>query len=175
MKHSNPRNLIFLALLSIPLLSMTLAVIPVAAQHSMPGMTMSLAFAKREREVMPFNLEATIHTFKNVSDGCTELVTVKNAKDSKNLALIRSHLTKEAKKFSQGDFSDPAYLHGKDMPGLAQVSAGAKAGKIKITYSSLPTGAQLRYVTKDAKLVKALHVWFEAQVNQHGDHAMTGK
>jgi hypothetical protein len=172
MKHNNPRNLIVLGL---ALLSMTLAVVPVLAQHSMPGMTMDPAFAKREREVMPFGLEATMHTFKNASDGGTELVAVKNAKDSKNLTLIRSHLTKEGKKFSQGDFSDPAYLHGKDMPGLAQVSAGARAGKIKITYSSLPTGAQLRYITKDAKLVKALHAWFEAQVNQHGDHATMGK
>ncbi len=170
MKHNNPHNLIALALLS-----MTLAVIPVAAQHSMPGMTMDPAFAKREREVMPFNLEATLHTFKNSSDGGTELVTAKNSKDSKNVKLIRSHLIKESKKFARGDFSDPAYLHGKDMPGLAQVSAGAKAGQIKITYSRLPTGAQLRYVTTDAKLVSAMHVWFDAQVNQHGKHATMGK
>ena len=169
MKHNKLRNQIVLVLITLSI------IIPVAAQNSMPGMTMDPAFAKREQEVMPFSLEATLHTFKNANDGGTELVTVKDTEDSKNLALIRSHLTKEAKKFARGDFSDPAYLHGKDMAGLAQVSAGAKAGRIKITYSSLPTGAQLRYVTKDAKLVKALHVWFAAQVNQHGNHAMSGK
>ena len=122
-----------------------------------------------------FSLEATLHTFKNANNGGTVLVTVKNSKDSKNIALIRSHLTKESKKFARGDFSDPAYLHGKDMAGLAQVSAGAKAGRIKITYSSLPTGARLRYVTTDAKLVSAIHVWFAAQVNEHGKHATMGK
>jgi hypothetical protein len=169
MKHNNPRKLIALGLV------VALAIIPTNAQHSMPGMTMDPGFAKREREVMPFSLEVTLHTFKNANDGGTELVTVKNAKDSKNLALIRSHLLKESKKFARGDFSDPAYLHGKDMPGLAQVSAGAKAGRIKITYSSLPTGAQLRYVTTDAKLVSTIHVWFDAQVNQHGKHATMGK
>ena len=169
MKHNKLRNQIVFAVVTLSI------VMPVAAQNPMPGMMMDPAFAKREREVMPFSLEATLHTFKNANNGGTELVTVKGAKDSKNLALIRSHLSKEAKKFARGDFSDPAYLHGKDMAGLAQVSAGAKAGRIKITYSNLPTGAQLRYVTKDVRLVKALHVWFSAQVKQHGNHAMTGK
>jgi hypothetical protein len=169
MKHNNPRKLITLGLI------VALASIPSNAQHSMPGMTMDPGFAKRERKVMPFSLEVTLHTFKNANNGGTELVTVKNTKDSKNLALIRSHLLKESKKFSRGDFSDPAYLHGKNMPGLAQVSAGAKAGHIKITYSSLPTGAQLRYITTDAKLVSAIHAWFFAQVNEHGKHAKVGK
>lgn len=169
MKHNKLRNQIVIALIILSIVA------PVAAQNSMPGMTMDPAFAKREQEVMPFSLESTLHTFKNANDGGTELVTVKNTKDSKNIALIRSHLTKESKKFARGDFSDPAYLHGKDMAGLAQVSAGAKAGRIKITYSSLPTGARLRYVTTDAKLVSAIHVWFAAQVNEHGKHATMGK
>ncbi len=167
--NSNPFKLVLLAL------SVALALIPVSAQQAMPGMDMDPAFAQRERQVMPFSLEATLHTFKNASDGGTEAVTVKSAKDAKNLSLVRSHLKKEAAKFSEGDLSDPAYLHGEKMPGLVQVRAGAKTGRIKISYSSLPTGAQLRYATKDAALVRALHAWFAAQVADHGDHAAMGK
>lgn len=167
--NSSRSKLVILAL------SIALILIPVSAQQAMPGMTMNPAFAQRERQVMPFGLDATLHTFKNASDGGTETVKVKNPEDAKNLSLIRSHLKKEAAKFRKGDFSDPTYLHGENMPGLAQVRAGAKAGRIKIVYSSLPTGARLRYTTRDATLVKALHAWFAAQVTDHGDHAAMGK
>ena len=144
------------------------------AQQAMPGMP-DPGQAQRERQIMPFSLEATLHTFTNAVNGGTETVTVKNPKDSKNLALIRKHLQKEAIKFGRGDFSDPTFIHGKDMPGLAQVQAGAKSGRIKISYTTLKPGAQLRYITKDAALVKALHTWFAAQVMDHSSHAKMGR
>jgi hypothetical protein len=56
----------------------------------------------------------------------------------------------------------------------ALVSAGAKSGRIKIVYLSLPTGALMRYTTTNLKLVKVLHIWFAAQVNDHAQHAMMG-
>ncbi len=167
--NSKPYKTLILAL------SLMFAIVPVTAQQSMPGMSPDPAFTERERKIMPFSLTATLHTFTNTADGGTEAVKVKNPKDRKNIALIRSHLLKEAKKFGLGDFSDPAYLHGKNMPGIILVSAGAKSGRIKIMYSNLPTGAQLRYKTSDPKLVKALHIWFEAQVKDHGHHATMGR
>lgn len=166
---ANPPRLAILAV------SALLAFVAVSAQQAMPGMKMGPGFAQRERQVMPFSLEATLHSFANASDGGTETVTVKNTRDTKNLGLVRSHLKKEATKFSRGDFSDPAFLHGETMPGLALVRAGAKSGRIKIAYSSLPTGAHLRYTTKDAALVEALHAWFATQVADHGEHAAMGK
>jgi len=55
------------------------------------------------------------------------------------------------------------------MPGLAELKAEAK--QIEVRYSALPDGAQIRYTTKDPKLVAALHRWFDAQLSDHGHHA----
>jgi hypothetical protein len=40
----------------------------------MPDMNVDPAFAQRERQIVPFNLEATLYTFKNASDGGTKSV-----------------------------------------------------------------------------------------------------
>jgi hypothetical protein len=96
-------------------------------------------------------------------------VVVKDPSNKKQIALIRSHLREESEKFGKGDFSDPAKIHGEDMPGLAQLKAGA--AKIDVRYSALPDGAQIRYTAKDPKLVTALHQWFSAQLSDHGAHA----
>jgi len=84
--------------------------------------------------------------------------------------LIQSHLKEESERFRKGDFSDPAKIHGDDMPGLAQLKAGAK--EINVRYTALPDGAEIRYQANDPKLVMAIHQWFSAQVSDHGHHAM---
>jgi len=83
--------------------------------------------------------------------------------------LIQSHRKEESEKFRKGDFSDPAKIHGEDMPGLAELKTGAQ--KIAVRYTALPDGAQIRYSTKDPKIVTALHQWFTAQLSDHGHHA----
>jgi len=45
----------------------------------------------------------------------------------------------EARKFQRGDYSDPAKLHGSDMPGLKELEEGAS--EIKVSYSEVPEGA----------------------------------
>jgi len=51
--------------------------------------------------------------------GGLQAVTVKDPSNSTQMALIQAHLQEEAEKFRQGDFSDPATIHGGHMPGLA--------------------------------------------------------
>jgi hypothetical protein len=94
---------------------------------------------------------------------------VKDPSNKKQIALIQAHLKEESEKFRKGDFSDPAKIHGEDMPGLAELKTGA--GRIDVRYTSLPDGAQIRYTAKDKKLVMALHQWFTAQLSDHGHHA----
>lgn len=120
--------------------------------------------------VMPFDLERTTHIFEPGSEGGVQRVVSKD-RDPKQIELIREHLREEAAAFSKGDFGDPAKIHGDDMPGLAELRAGV--GKVKVTYEDLPDGALLRYSTKEPKLVTALHKWFEAQVSDHGSHAVS--
>ena len=107
--------------------------------------------------------------FQKLDDGGLQKVVAKDPSNKKQIALIQSHLKEESEKFRKGDFSDPAKIHGEDMPGLAQLKAGAP--KINVRYSALPDGAQIRYQAKDPKLVTAIHQWFSAQLSDHGDHA----
>ena len=118
---------------------------------------------------MPFDLEQTTHMFQKLDDGGLQKVVVKDPSNKKQIALIQAHLKEESEKFRKGDFSDPAKIHGEDMPGLAQLKAGA--AKVDIRYTALPDGAQIRYTAKDPKLVAALHQWFAAQLSDHGHHA----
>ena len=125
--------------------------------------------AERGRTVMPFDLDRTTHTFTPTGDGLVEDVTADRAGDTKQTGLIRAHLAAEARRFQAGDFTDPTRIHGSDMPGLAQLSAGAP--RIEIAYQDLPDGARIRFRTDDRALVEALHAWGAAQVSDHGGHA----
>jgi hypothetical protein len=135
----------------------------------LPAQTRQGEVAARGAKVMPFDLEQTTHGFQKLDDGGLQKVVAKDPSNKKQIALIQSHLKEESEKFRKGDFADPAKIHGEDMPGLAQLKAGA--AKIDIRYSALADGAQIRYQAKDPKLVAALHQWFSAQLSDHGDHA----
>jgi hypothetical protein len=135
----------------------------------LPAQTRQGEVAARGAKVMPFDLEQTMHVFQKLEDGGLQKVVVKDPSNKKQIALIQTHLKEESEKFRKGDFSDPAKIHGEDMPGLAELKAGA--GKIDVRYTSLPDGAQIRYTAKDPKLVMALHQWFTAQLSDHGHHA----
>jgi hypothetical protein len=125
--------------------------------------------AARGALVMPFDLERTLHVFERRADGGLQRVVVKDPSKKEQIPLIQTHLKEEAEKFRRGDFSDPAQIHGEDMPGLAELKSAA--GKIEVAYTLLPDGAQIRYTTQDPALVMALHRWFDAQVSDHGRHA----
>ena len=125
--------------------------------------------ATRGAQVMPFDLEQTMHIFQSLDDGGLQTVTAKDPANREQIALIQAHLKQEAEKFQRGDFSDPAKIHGEEMPGLAQLKAGA--GQIDVQYLPVADGAQIRYTAKEPTLVMAIHHWFVAQRADHGRHA----
>ena len=129
--------------------------------------------AKLVPDVMPFDLKATTHFFTKSSDGSTQRVTAKDVSDALQTRLVREHLHDIRTQFLKGDFSGPSHVHGDGMPGLAQLEA-ATPGQISITYQDVPGGAELTYQTGGAKLVTALHAWFDAQLSDHGADAMEG-
>lgn len=128
--------------------------------------------AARGAEVMPFDLDATTHRFTKTSDGGVQTVTADDPSDQTQVRLIREHLLEERDNFSRGDFDDPARIHGMDMPGVAELSAGYE--RIDVSYSEVPGGAELTYATGESDLVEAVHAWFDRQVVDHGDHAEAG-
>jgi hypothetical protein len=128
--------------------------------------------ASRGAEVMPFDLNATMHRFTKTDDGGVQVVTADDPDDATQVALIRQHLRRERDNFASGNFDDPARIHGMDMPGVSELAAGY--ARITVTYGERPDGAELTYATEDATLVDAIHSWFDRQVMDHGDHAAAG-
>lgn len=146
--------------------------VPVFAQHADPqGGLRQAEIAKRGPDVMPFSLAATTHVFTKTKDGGIQRVIAKNAADTAQIKLVRDHLQDIRAQFLKGDFSGPSHLHGDDMPGLAELKA-AKPRQVMISYRDVQGGAELRYRAADAKLIGALHKWFDAQLSDHGADAM---
>jgi hypothetical protein len=128
--------------------------------------------AERGQDVMPFDLEQTTHYFTPTDTGGVQDVVTDQPGDTEQIALIRTHLQEEAEAFRQGDFGDPARIHGDTMPGLAELESGHD--DFQVHYGERPDGATLTYTTEEPALVQALHDWFDAQLSDHGSHAESG-
>ena len=141
----------------------------------LPGSCTVLAQTQQERvhhmssDVMPFDVAKTIHIFKMTEAGGIERVIARDPNDTEQVVLIQEHLKHEADRFQQGNYSDPAMLHGTDMPGLKDLEDGAS--KIKISFTSLSAGAEITFTTSDLHLLTAIHRWFGAQLSEHGSDA----
>jgi hypothetical protein len=124
-------------------------------------------------EVMPFDLSTSVHIFKMTDTGGVQQVVLRDPKavNPKQVSLIQHHLQHEASEFQKGNFADPATLHGAAMPGLKELQADAS--KIRVTYSELPSGAQITFETSDVHALTALHRWFGAQLSEHGADAIS--
>jgi len=120
--------------------------------------------------VMPFDMAKTVHIFKMTESGGIQRVIVKDGSYADQVKLIQQHLREEADHFRQGDYSDPATLHGDAMPGLKALRLGAQ--RVKVSYSSLPEGAEITFETSDLHLLTAIHRWFGAQLSEHGADAI---
>jgi len=118
---------------------------------------------------MPFELARTNHIFELTDDGGIQEVVARDAGDTATVRLVRRHLRHEAARFGNGDFSDPAALHGQDMPGLRELSAAA--GRVRVLYGDLPAGGRITFSAEDIELVTAVHRWFAAQLSDHGPDA----
>jgi hypothetical protein len=119
--------------------------------------------------VMPFDISKAVHIFKMTVSGGVQRVIAKDPGATEQIALIQQHLQHEAERFQQGDYADPAKLHGADMPGLKELQAGAS--QIKVSYAALPVGAEITFETADLQLLTAVHRWFGAQLSEHGADA----
>ncbi len=124
---------------------------------------------QKSHDVIPFELSKTTHIFKMTESGGIQRVIAKDPSAADQIALIQQHLKHEAERFQQGNYSDPATLHGADMPGLKDLQAGAS--KVKVSYASLPAGGEITFKTSDLHLLTALHRWFGAQLSEHGADA----
>jgi len=158
-KHSHVDDL-FVTSISVLLLFNCGSVIAQSQQAHVHNMSHS---------VMPFDMAKTVHIFKMTESGGVQRVIVKDRSYADQVMLIQQHLREEADRFQHGDYSDPAKLHGANMPGLKELQLGAQ--RVKVSYSDLPDGAKITFETTDSHLLTAIHRWFGAQLSEHGADA----
>lgn len=114
--------------------------------------------------IMPFNAHSVTHVFQKNQSGGIQQEVAKDPNDQNLIAAIRTHLEAEAQRFGDGQYSDPAWTHGKAMPGVKYLSA-IKPGQMAITYRNVPGGAAVDYVGRDAATVDAIHKWLDAEIS----------
>ena len=137
------------------------------APSAPPGRQVEVA--ERGASVMPFDLDRTTHQFAKTDSGGVQTVVADDPRDTAQVTLIRQHLAQEVERFRRGDFTDPARIHGDEMPGLSALRA--HGGRVTIDYEATPDGGRATYRTTDPELRTALQAWFDAQVSDHGRHA----
>ena len=114
--------------------------------------------------VMPFNPHSITHAFQKNQTGGIQQITAKDPNDKDLIAAIRTHLEAEAERFGNGQYSDPAWTHGKAMPGVKYLNS-IKPGQMAITYRNVPGGAAVDYVGNDAATIDAIHKWLDAEIS----------
>lgn len=132
------------------------------------GSTQTDEAHQRVQQVAPYALDQTLQTFSKTVHGGVQHVVAKSANNTRQIKLIQTYLLKITNEFRKGDFSVNEQVHGADMPGLAQLKR-AETDDIKFEYKALPDGAQIHYSTEYPQYVQALHEWFDAQMNDHGN------
>lgn len=139
----------------IPILIVLLVTIPAHAVEKASEQRLD-EVVQRGSHVMPFELEQTTHVFSKTAKGGVQQVIVKDPANIEQIKLIREHLTKISDEFKQGNFSNPAKIHGDAMPGLDELRK-AKPNQIDIVYKELPDGAEINYSTDSPALINAIH------------------
>ncbi|MFL5615076.1 MAG: hypothetical protein ACJ796_15530 [Gemmatimonadaceae bacterium] len=151
-------------------ISLLLAANSARAQHPQSASHDSAfrATQERGRQAMGVDQYTSTHHFDALPDG-GRIELQRDVDDSTGIARIRSHIREIAQAFKAGDFSTPAIVHMKDVPGAKTMSVLHSA----ITYEAhdLPRGAELRIRTHDPEALRAIH---QFMAFQRGEHHATG-
>jgi hypothetical protein len=119
----------------------------------------------RGAQAMGFDEDATTHHFHLYEDGGAIEVTVKDRKDTANLAAIRTHLPHIMKMFAAGDFSTPHFVHEQNVPGSAAMAR--LRDRIGYAYEEVPGGARVRITTRHARALSSVHEFLRYQITDH--------
>jgi hypothetical protein len=125
---------------------------------------------KRGQMAMGVDQYTSQHKFDITADG-GRIELQSDKQDSLGVAQIRAHMRLIQHAFQAGDFSTPAFVHMRDMPGTAVMSA--KRDAIKYAYADLPRGAEVRISTKDPSALAAIREFLNAQRSEHHAGGMT--
>jgi len=138
-----------------------------AEQHTaMHGSSDSAFAAMQERGQMAMGVDqyASAHHFEITPDG-GRIELQNNVYDSLDVAQIRAHMKLIQHAFQAGDFSTPAFVHMRDMPGTDVMAR--KKNLITYQYEELPRGGAVRITTSDSEARAAIARFLNAQRTEH--------
>lgn len=134
---------------------------------TIPADSAFAAMQTRGHMAMGVDQYTSTHTFDALPDG-GRITLVRDATDSAGVQQIRAHLRLIQHAFESGDFSTPAFVHMKTMPGT-EVMASRRA-LITYSYADVPGGGEVRITSRDSAALAAIHEFMGAQRGEH--HAM---
>ena len=124
------------------------------------------ALNDRGKRFMGFDQEATTHHFILTKDGGRIEVTARNAADATSISQIREHLRHIGQMFSDGDFTTPALVHDRKVPGVEDMK---RAGKnLTYTFEEIDRGAHVRIEGTTPTAVAAVQEFLRFQIKDHG-------
>jgi hypothetical protein len=125
--------------------------------------------AVQERGGMAMGVDqyTSSHKFETTPDG-GRISLQRDTDDSVAVSQIRAHMRLIQHAFEAGDFSTPAFVHAREMPGTAVLAA--KRDAITYRYEELPRGGSVVITTKDPEVLSAIAQFFEAQRSDHHSH-----
>lgn len=122
------------------------------------------AMQERGRRAMGVDQYTSTHHFDALPDG-GRISLERDVDDSAGVQQIRAHIREIARAFKAGDFSTPATVHLKEVPGT-KIMAERRS---LITYEprDLPRGAELYIRTSDDEARRAIHDFLAFQRSEH--------
>jgi hypothetical protein len=114
---------------------------------------------------MGFDQSKTTHHFLLTKQGGVIAVTANSAQDDESRQQIRMHLAHIAKKFAEGDFAIPMFVHGQTPPGVSVMKA--RRDKIRYAFKETENGGQVIITTTDPEALPAIHDFLVFQIREH--------
>jgi hypothetical protein len=158
-----------MALRSVRVLSLLL--VAAVAPHASAQDSGFAGMQQRGKLAMGVDQYTSIHRFDDLADG-GRIELQRDRDDTAGIRSIRDHLRAIATAFSTGDFSTPAFVHMRDVPGT-KVMAERRA-HLRYRFEALPRGGALRITTADTTARRAVHEFLAFQRGDHhaGGHAI---
>jgi hypothetical protein len=128
------------------------------------------ALQERGRAAMGVDQYTSTHRFDALPDG-GRIELERDTDDAEGIATIREHLRGIANAFVSGDFTTPAAVHAREVPGTAVMAA--RRASIRYEYRDLPRGGEVRILTTDPEAIEAVHAFMAFQRDDHragGEH-----
>jgi hypothetical protein len=120
---------------------------------------------RRGDTAMGFSHAKTTHHFLLKADGGVIQVEANDASDTVSRDKIRRHMKHIAKKFSEGDFAAPMFIHAQTPPGVSEMQR--LTAEIKYQFKELERGGLVRISTNEPEAVKAIHEFLRFQIKDH--------